>query len=312
MSNTNKQSSSELTIKKLSLTQPSRYSTISTNSSDMSNSLDSSGISSDTLIDWKASMDDFQKPKSRIGNTKEGYWKFGYINPLSRYNFIIDRYNEEINKVNEIVLTPIPFNSYFRFFYDLICLTWRITFGLPIMLVSLIVKHLNPHMYFNSILPFYSYKGNSTAPYRENNLIILILSILLLATLVLSLVFYPVIAFTLPLCGFFFDVYGVVYFMYNKKLIGKNFYKNMIYDENMQNNMLNDYITIIPNTIESFSKVCYYTYLQYLYKKKNTLIPQHFMTYGKLFKMENKILIRSLYINVIALGICVVFFFINY
>jgi hypothetical protein len=281
--------------------QYSRNSFISTAQSDMSNSLDSSGISCDSLIDHQSFSDlRNRKPTSRIGEVKEGFWILSHINPISRYNFMIERYNEEMNKFNDITLRRIPFSHYLRLLYDFMIIIWRITFALPLILISIIMAKRGWLTSYNELFIFYSLSGNPTLPYRENNLLLFFISIPFLGLLYILLVSYPLPVFLFVTLSLAFDLYGFIYYRYNRDSIGKHMYRNMVYDEGMAYERLNDYITVVPHTIESFANYSYYTFLQYLYKKKDMTIPQYFMTYGRQFVRENTVIVRALYVDAVA------------
>ena len=68
-------------------------------------------------------------------------------------------------------------------------------------------------------------------------------------------------------------------------------------------NKLNDYITILPNEIDDYKIKNYYALLLFLYKKKDSTLPQHFMLIGNNFKRDKEVIKDNLVVYSVYLFI---------
>ena len=80
--------------------------------------------------------------KRKIRFLKEGYFHFYGINPIHRYNFTIDRYNEDVNKINNIGLIRIPFPKILRHFFDFFIFLGRILLGVFLIIYYYISSYI--------------------------------------------------------------------------------------------------------------------------------------------------------------------------
>lgn len=242
---------------------------------------------------------------SKIGYVKLGFWKLSKINPVARYNFYIERYNEEINQYNNIKLKTIPMNKYVSKIFDIYTLYCRILLGIYLIIYSSIAKSYNLQSY--KYYHYYNIDGSEESSiwaYEKNrNRIFIIFSIIcilinfLLAIYLFWVIFAIVSFITL---GMIFSMY---YVRKNSKKIKNNFYRNMIFDEELdKTSKLNDYILINPGTVEEYLGCPYYTFLLFLYRKRDTTIPQHFMLYGNNYKYEKGVVWDALIYHLIYLA----------
>jgi len=93
------------------------------------------------------------KPKSKIGYIKEGFWIIFHINPIYRYNFLIDRYNEDINIYNKIMLHRIPLHKYISRYFDIYIYISRIIFAVILISLGICSKN-NVYKYYSICKPF--------------------------------------------------------------------------------------------------------------------------------------------------------------
>ena len=101
---------------------------------------------------------------SKISPVKLGYNSLNGINPISRYNFLIERYNEKINIYNGIKLRLIPFHKILGFIFDIYVYWVRILLAPLLMAFAEVSKKCNFKNYY-LYFRFYSfayYEGNYT------------------------------------------------------------------------------------------------------------------------------------------------------
>lgn len=240
--------------------------------------------------------------ESNLSTVKFGYNNFNGINPISRYNFVIDRYNEEINRHKDIKLKKIPFNFILIFIFDTYVYTLRIIFAFIVIPISfLIIKKnlfkLQDYFRFNN---FYYLNSDSTQ-YISNWRYFFISSLVLPINILILWKFFWII-FIIGTSFFIILLYSVIFVKRNKIKIKKNFFKNMIYSQDVGNShFLNEYLVIDPGHLEKYSSFMYYPVLVALYKRRDMNVPQKFMLYGKSFKYEKEIINIYLLLHLLSL-----------
>jgi hypothetical protein len=227
-------------------------------------------------------------PKSKIGTVRDGFWINSNINPITRYNFVIERYNQDINKYNDIELYKIPFNSLMSKIFDIYIFSMRLVFAIFLMIKTGIAYKLGSKSY-DSHYKYYAY--NQT----RKNWILVLFSIICLFSIAMIIYYCYFILVLTCIFGIVLTFYGQIYVARNERLIDRHFYKKMIYDKDLDTtNKLNDYITISPGTVESFNRLPYYKILLFLYNNRDQNVPQQLMTYSSNFVKELKIIRKSL------------------
>ena len=232
------------------------------------------------------------KPKSKIGYIKDNFTYITHINPIYRYNFIVDRYNEDINKYNKITLHKIPIHKYISKIFDVYIYICRLIFAIFLISLGICRKDNTYKNYLKS------------KPLKfENYYLIYIFTSFLGLFIICFLIYYFYFIVLIPnFLASLLCIYGEFYAIKNKNMIQNNFFRNMIFDPELDNtNKLNDYITIVPNNIQNYSEMNYYKILVFLYDKRCTDIPQQFMLYGKYFTYERDIIKNSLFLNLSSL-----------
>jgi hypothetical protein len=259
-------------------------------------------IGSDMSNNYLESKQDLLSGKSKIGKVKLGYNKFYDINPISRYNFFIDRYNEEINVYHKIRLIKIPFYRFLCIMFDFYTIWSRILFAAFRIIISEIAKKFKLKTY-QIYFKFYALKGITDENWNtESNIKFLILSICSLALHLICLFKFIWLIF-IPVTVFFIILLYANFFVKKNNLkIRKNTFINMIYDEKInKSQILNDYITVTPGNVEEFSSCTYYNVLLYLYRSRDFTLPQQFMLYGHLFRNEKNVVEYHIFRHLICL-----------
>jgi hypothetical protein len=235
------------------------------------------------------------QPKSKIGLLKEGFWLIEDINPIARYNFVIDRYNQDINKYNDIELDKIPFPKILNKIFDYYILFLRHTFAILLMAQTGMAYIFGSRNYDN-LHKYYAY--NQT----KKNWIVVLLSILG-SIGVYFVMYYCYFALLIhSIFGVIITIYGQTYVFNNENRIDIHFYKNMIFDQELDTtNKLNDFITIAPGTIDSFRKLPYFKILNYQYNNRDDNFPQQFMLYSTNLTRELKSIKKCLVKHIIVL-----------
>jgi len=262
--------------------------------------------------------------KRKIGVLKEGYLQFYGINPINRYNFTIDRYNEDTNSVSNIKLTRVPIPKIFSRFFDLFIFLSRILLGVFLIISyycsSYIYKKNSNTMNKARLITYKKYLLDDNNFYTQADkpscllVFICILFILFSLFLIFSLYFVMLI----PVC--FFTLYlllAVLINLFNKSKIKNgvhNFYENMIFESKLDDKyQLNDYIKINKINLKYYKGFPYYDKLKEIYKRKGKNDTLYIMLYGNLFIREHEIINKSFLNIFIGFGIYVIIgYFIYY
>jgi hypothetical protein len=245
--------------------------------------------------------------KSKVGFLKEGYDKIYNINPIDRYNFLIDRYNEKNNRVDDIFLSRVPSCKIIRRLYDFYTWVSRLFLGAFMIISYYCYKCRNKifhtskskvgmlvykHYLFNENQDYYSLPRDSNASIdldKPSFMLILYCSIFLIFSLYILAVFLmvmiiPNIIFTIYLS------FALLIERLNKKRV-KDFFANMLFDPKLdERNQLNDYIIVDSNSLKFYEGCSFYSCLV---EKIVLDRPISLMTYGNLFKREFDILWKS-------------------
>jgi hypothetical protein len=266
-------------------------------------------ICSDINQYYVESRHDLLSDKSKIGMVKLGYNKFCDINPISRYNFLIDRYNEEINVYHNVYLKKIPFFRIFSLIYDFYIWWVRIIFAAFIFLVSEISKKFKLKSY-HTYFKFYTIISIPDENWNtENNIRFLILSLCSIAFHLFCLFKFFWVIFISVTVFFIILLYANFFVKKNNLKIRKNMYKNMIFDEKInKSKYLNDYITVNPGNVEEYSSCTYYNVLLYLYRSRDYSIPQQFMLYGNILRNEKNVVRYHIFRHLICLLFLICFY----
>ena len=227
----------------------------------------------------------------KIGIVKEGFHILQKSNPVSRYNFIIDRYNEDINKVNGIALNRIELCSCLLRFFDLFTWLRRMNYAVFLMIFSY-YSYYKWRKYYLLIFQFYSWQRITSMGSANNNFLLVLLSLIcnIITILLLIFCFYILLIPMIIMLGIM--TYAFILHSRNKGLIiGQelNIYNNMIYDNNLNEEKcekINEYITILPGGLNDFVDFNYYHELSRKYKKRKQNIPQQFMLYSNYYINE--------------------------
>jgi len=277
--------------------------------------------SSYSTIGSSSKVDDFDEPLftkklyPKIGIVKEGFNTFLNTNPLSRYNFIIDRHNEDINKVDNVTLLKINIPNFILKLFDFFTWLRRINFAIILMILSCISeKNESMHGQYIILFQFYSYHGTPSYGKPHSNIILIMLSLMANAIFIIMLIFCFYILI-IPLIFMLIIIIIVLFKTHykNKYSIndsGVNIYKNMIYDKDLdveKNDKMNEYITISPNGLNEFRHFHYFNELSKKYSKRTQSLPQQFMLYSSYFKNEWLILEKTLLILSIELVLTIIF-----
>jgi hypothetical protein len=103
------------------------------------------------------------------------------------------------------------------------------------------------------------------------------------------------------------SIYAYYYYRKNMLIIEENLFRNMVFDEEIdKTHKLNDYIVVNPGGTSEFLGTPLYTFLLFLYRKRDTSVPQMFMTYGNSFKREIKIIPLNMVIQIILFSVVTV------
>lgn len=266
-----------------------------------------------------------KKNKRKINNLKEGYFHFYGINPIRRYNFTIDRYNEDVNKINNITLKRIPFPKILSHFFDFFIFLGRILLGIFLIIhyyiSSYIYKKNSNTMNKARLITYKKYLLDDSNFYTKSEkpscimvficIIIMVFSIFLIFSLYFVMMI-PNILYT------FYLMIGIFVDFYNKaKLKNLNIYENMIFEAKLDDKcQLNDYIKVNKISLRYYKEFKYYDRLKEIFKKKSYSkndFSIHVMLYGNLFIREHKILNRSFLIQLINFSLYLVIgYFIYY
>jgi hypothetical protein len=269
-----------------------------------------------------------RKNESKVGFLKEGYSYFKEINPIDRYNFVIDRYNEEFNRLGSKILKRIPSNKPLRKLYDMYTWLSRLFLSFSIIVFYYFLLYIWKSKYqrkkeFNFNLnedihmiqrntfrsTLFTYKKYLLSDHQEfysnsyerkfdfwiilQNLIFIAISIyIVLLFLVLMLV--PNIFFTTYL------LYAYYIHKLNTNLVN-DIFANMLMDDSLDmKGQLNDYIIVQPGLLRFFYGTSFIEKLDKLYSSRDKLLPQVFMIYGHLFKREYDIIGKALFRQIIS------------
>ena len=236
---------------------------------------------------------------------------------MDRYNFVIDRYNEESNKINDIKLSKIKAPKLIRKIYDLYTWLSRIILGIFLIIIYYFYQYRYRIKITNQnkakMITYKKYLINDNQDYIHNEeRITFVKFFLVVICFIISLYFLllyfivmivPIIFFTIYL------VYGYFIHFYNTKRV-QNIFTNMIYESKLDDKgQLNDYILVNSNNIFQYSKFNYFPDLIKIYKYKGN---QNIMIYGDLFICEYNIISRSLYLQIICMLILTILVYIVY
>jgi len=271
--------------------------------------------------------------KSKVGYLKEGYNNIYGINPIDRYNFVIDRYNEDINRDKDIYLMRVPSIKVIRKIYDFYTWIARIIFGIFLIIAYYCYSfkynenkkkiinesnELTTRTNRRRVITYRNYLFNEKQDFFKRNAenpkcyIILLGLLFLLFSFYMALVFFlvmfiPNIIFTLYLS------FSLVIHRKNKMIVSELF-KNMIYESKLdEKSQLNDYIIVDSRTLKFYSGFTFYEKLYNLYNPDINSHPRSFMLYGDLFANEYNILVNAFYKQIIGIfgfaGVGFMFYF---
>jgi len=240
-----------------------------------------------------------RQTKCKTGYVKEGFHDIYGINPIDRYNFIIDRYNEDININENINLIRIPSIKILRRVYDMYTWICRLFFGVFLMIVYYGYRYNYSNNKKNraAMLSYRKYIINDDLNITKKHSVSFIL--LCVFVFCISLYFIIVFFFIMIIPNILFTVYLVIsYFIHSKnKTKVKDIFSNMIYDIKLdEKGQLNDYLTIEnQNAVKYYDGCSYYDKLSKLSETRDFKTPETFMLYGDIFIREYEIISRSLY-----------------
>lgn len=272
-----------------------------------------------------------KKSQSKVGEIKEGYRHIYGINPIDRYNFIINRYNEEINAIKNVNLAKVPICKPVRRVYDLYTWICRVTLGAFLIITFYCYRYKyrksNENKNRAGMLAYAQYLNNENKDYFNQSqyqtskfdiynpsFYMLILGCLfLLLSLYLMVIFF--IFMIIP--NLFFTLYLLFSLIIHKCNNSKvsSITENMLYESKLDDKgLLNDYIVVDHHNIKQYAEFSYYEKLLRLFEmRRNNEHPQSFMLYGDLFLREYGIIYRAVAKQLIGivgfLGIGFVFYF---
>ena len=256
--------------------------------------------------------------KSKVGFLKEGYNNIYGINPIDRYNFVIDRYNEDSNRDNDIYLRRIPTIKIIRRLYDLYTWINRIIFAV-FLVIAYYCYNFKYKKSFNRDLS--NLKNSSSVSTRSSRTKVITYRyylfdenrdffnrnsdnpscyLIIFGLLFLFLSFYIVLIFffVMLIPNVIFTVYlSISLFIHRmNKHLQPNIFKNIINEPKLDEKaQLNDYVTVDSQSLKYYDGFSFFDKLSKLYFAKNILTPQSFMLYGDLFANEYEILVSSFY-----------------
>ena len=256
--------------------------------------------------------------KSKVGYLKEGYNNIYGINPIDRYNFVIDRYNEDSNRDNDIYLRRVPTVKIIRRLYDLYTWISRIIFAV-FLVIAYYCYSFKYKKSFNRDLS--NVKNSSSISTRKNRTKVIAYRyylfdenrdffnrnsdnpgcyVIILGLLFLFLSLYVVLIFffVMLIPNVIFTVYLSISLIIHRtnKHLQPDIFKNMINEPKLDEKaQLNDYVTVDSQSLKYYDGFSFYDKLSKLCGSKNILTPQSFMLYGDLFANEYEILVRSFY-----------------
>lgn len=257
------------------------------------------------------------KNKRKVGKLKEGYLQFYGINPINRYNFVIDRYNEETNKTHNITLSRVGIPKIFSRFFDLFIFLSRILLGIFLIITyycsSYVYKQNSNNVNKARLIAYKKYLLNDNNFYTHSDkpscimVFICIVLILLSIFIIFSLYFVmliPIVLFTLYL-GI-----AVVICLYNKAkmdLKSTNIFENMIFESKLDDKcQLNDYIKINRMSLKYYRGFPYYEKIKEIYQRKAKNESIYIMLYGNLLIREYNIIYKSFINQIIGFSIYLV------
>lgn len=271
-------------------------------------------------------------PKSKVGYIKEGYNSINGINPIDRYNFIIDRYNEDFNKLNQISLHRVPTIKVIRRIYDLYTWLCRLFFGVFLIITYHCYRYRYSKKDSNKnragLIVYKQYQSlfNENQDYfintnsnDESSKLYPSISYIIFGSLIIVFSIYMVFLFFIVMIvpNLLFTIYlaySLAVHKYNQSKLGsKEIFSQMIYENKLdEKGQLNDYLIIDNSSMKYYEGCPYFEKIKNLAKSKDMTRPQCFMLYGELFIREYQILTRAFYKQVfgisgfICLGYCFV------
>jgi hypothetical protein len=271
-------------------------------------------------------------PKSKVGYIKEGYNSIYGINPIDRYNFIIDRYNEDFNKIDQISLQRIPIVKVLRRIYDLYTWVCRLFFGVFLIITYHCYRYRYNKKDSNKnragLIVYKQYQSlfNENQDYfintnlnNESSKIYPSISYIIFGSLIILISIYMVFLFFIVMIipNILFTLYlalSLIIHKLNKSKLGpKEIFSKMIYENKLdEKGQLNDYLILDNSSMKYYEGCPYFEKIKNLAKSKDMTRPQCFMLYGDLFIREYEILTRAFYKQVlgisgfICLGYCFV------
>ncbi len=255
-----------------------------------------------------------KKNKRKIGMLKEGYLQFYGINPINRYNFTIDRYNDDVNTVSNIKLTRVPIPKIFSRFLDLFIFLSRILLGVFLIISyyssSYIYKKNSNTINKARLISYKKYLLDDNNFYKQADKPSCLLVFVCIIFIIFSLFLIFSLYFVMLIPISFFTLYlflAVIINFYNKRKLdnkSQNIYENMILENKLDDKyQLNDYIKVNKISMKYYKGFPYYNRIKEIYKRKGKNDTIHIMLYGNLFVREHDIINKS-FINVfIGFGI---------
>ena len=268
------------------------------------------------------------KYESKVGFLKEGYTYFKEINPIDRYNFVIERYNEEFNRIGNKILRKVPTNKAIKTLYNIYTWLSRMILSSSIIVVYYFLLCVWKSKYetrkefnftkkddivqmkrgkFKSKL--FAYKNYLLSDnkefyshYNENNISVwIILQSIIFFSISLYIILLFFILMLIPNIIFTVYLLYAYYIHRNNSQKVKNIFSNMILDDSLDVKcQLNDYIIIEPGAINLYYGSSFHDQLETLYNNRDKFKPQVFMVYGHLLKEEYGIIDRALFRQIIS------------
>jgi len=252
--------------------------------------------------------------KRKIGILKEGYLQFYGINPINRYNFTVDRYNEETNVISNIKLTRVPIPKILSRFFDLFIFLSRILLGVFFIISyycsSYIYKKNSNTMNKARLITYKKYLLNDNNFYTQSDkpscLLVFVCIIFILFSIFLIFSLYFVMLIPNCLFTFYLGLAAIISFLNKRKIKSKaeNIYENMIFENKLDDKChLNEYIKVNKLSLKHYKGFPYYDKIKEIYKKKGKNDTINIMLYGNLFVREHEIINKSFIFQFIGFGI---------
>jgi len=252
--------------------------------------------------------------KRKVGMLKEGYLQFYGINPINRYNFTIDRYNEDTNIVSNIKLTRIPIPKIISRFFDLFIFLSRILLGVFLIISyyfsSYIYRKNSNNMNKARLITYKKYLLNDNNFYTQSDkpscILVFVCIIFILFSIFVIFSLYFVMLIPNVLFTFYLGLAVIVNFINERRIKSKaeNIFENMIFENKLDDkDQLNDYIKLNKLKLKHYKGFPYYEKLKEVYKRKGKNDNIYVMLYGNLFVREHEIINKGFLNQFIGFGV---------